>query len=265
MSTYYSLGEAWVRELETARRVGQETSPRGMTTLERRWVQFEIEDPLTFPIVARDRDFADAIGVLEALSLLGQFSVPELFTDRVRKFAEFTDGGVFHGGYGARAHGLMQDIVRVLEKDADSRQAVLTLFDSTRDLDRAKRDIPCTLSVQYLVRDGELEQRVTMRSNDLWLGTPYDLTQFAIVQASLAQVLGLQVGAYVHAAGSLHLYERDLEKARGVYEWVDKDEMDFPLWACAPSEVFTRARELAFDRIVPATQFELWAQGVLAR
>lgn len=55
-----------------------------------------------------------------------------------------------------------------------------------------------------------------MRSNDLWLGTTYDVMQFVMLQASIASVLKAGVGKYVHTAGSLHLYERDWDKARAV-------------------------------------------------
>jgi hypothetical protein len=205
------------------------------------------------------------IGVLEGLSLVGQFSVPELFTDRVKNFARFTDGGVFHGSYGARIHGSLVDLVELLKRDPDSRQAVLTIFDSTRDLNRAKTDIPCTISLQFMVSGKTLEMRVTMRSNDLWLGTPYDFTQFAILQASVAQALGLTPGLYIHAAGSLHLYERDFGPASKIGEPLGYESFDFPLWDCAPDigEISQRARAIALGSVLGKTDFEHWAQDLL--
>lgn len=261
---YESFTDAWVTELAKTRQFGELAVPRGLTTFERRWVQFAVEDPMTFPIHVDGRVFSNVIGVLEGTSLVGQFSVPELFTDHVKKFAEYYDGGTFHGSYGARAHGLLGDVVNVLKADPDSRQAVLTIFDATRDLYRAKRDIPCTIACQFMIRKGLLEQRVTMRSNDLWLGTPYDFAQFGILQASLAQALGVGVGKYVHAVGSLHLYERDFNMARNVdAPFVDK-RMGFPLWDCEPDQVFIRARDIALQRVTPATEFERWAHSLLS-
>ena len=52
-----------------------------------------------------------------------------------------------------------------------------------------------------------------MRSNDLWLGFPYDVFQFTCLQVRMAMELGLDIGTYTHIAGSLHLYARDFEKA----------------------------------------------------
>jgi hypothetical protein len=213
------------------------------------------------------------IGVLEALSLVGQFSVPELFTSRVRKFEDFLDGGVFHGAYATRAHGALTDLVELLARDPDTRQAVITVFDSTRDLNRAKRDIPCTIALHFARRGERLDLKVIMRSNDLWLGTPYDFTQFAVLQASVAQVLGLTPGKYVHSVGSLHLYERDLARAKAVRPAATTSAMAFPLWSVEPApspverlaSVVSRARQLAFDPVGfrAATGFEQWAQQLL--
>lgn len=269
MITYRTLSEAWINELRYVQNYGEESSPRGMRTLEQRWRQFAVTDPLTFPMKIVGRDFRNAVAILEATSLVGQFSVPELFTDRVKKFAEFTDAGVFHGSYGARVAGRLGDLVELLEHDPDTRQAVLTIYDSRSDLGAAKRDIPCTLSLHFMRHGDTLQVRATMRSNDLWLGTPYDMVQFAVLQASIAQALGLVPGLYVHSAGSLHLYERDLGEAMLVKQirWPEDPPMSFPLWACASDigKISERARRLAlrspgFD---PGTEFESWALRVL--
>jgi hypothetical protein len=52
-----------------------------------------------------------------------------------------------------------------------------------------------------------------MRSNDIWLGTPYDVTMFTQLQLSMARALKMFVGTYRHHVGSLHIYERDIPAA----------------------------------------------------
>lgn len=258
-----TLSEAWTAALTAVEENGLRTSPRGMETRELLWQQIVVGDPMTFPVKVIGREFRDVIGILEALSLVGQFSVPELFTDRVGKFYDFMDDGVFHGAYGARAHGALGDVVNLLGRDPDSRQAVISVFDSQRDLDRLKKDIPCTIAMHFMQRDDELDLNVTMRSNDVWLGTPYDFTQFAVAQATVAQVLGVKPGLYVHSPGSLHLYERDAEAAAAVLADVES-RMEFPLWDAGSrtmGAISRRARDLAFgaDHFMPVTQFEAWA------
>jgi hypothetical protein len=144
---------------------------------------------------------------------------------------------------------------------------VISVFDSSRDLDRQKKDIPCTIALHFMVRGGRLELNVTMRSNDVWLGTPYDFTQFAILQASVAQALGLEVGRYVHSAGSLHLYGRDDARASVIDYPDDERRTDFPLWAQVDSigGISSRARRLLLNPhgFRGETQFEKWAAELL--
>lgn len=268
----FSHAEAWLRALGEVAANGRRVSPRGMGTREIPWVQIEVSDPMTFPLAVSGREFRDVIGLLEGLQLVGEFSVPELLGDRVRKFRDFQDGGIMWGAYGARTHGQLGNVVELLKRDPDSRQAVMSFFDASRDLGRDKRDIPCTISAQFLLRemrvgpegddrDLRLDLGISMRSNDLWLGTPYDMIQFSILQASVAQALGVRVGRYIHRVGSLHLYDRDAEKAEGL-EFKAAWPMAAPLFSTG--DVQSAARRLALDEQAPLeTQFEEWAYTVL--
>lgn len=265
-TVYPTFSDAYLFVLDHVMKQGDKTSPRGMSTLESRWQQITVLEPLSFPVRANGRDFRDVIGLMEGLSLVGQFSAPELFSDRVQKFSEFEDDGILHGAYGARSHGQVGQVVSLLKRDPDSRQAVITLFDSSRDLNRDRRDIPCTLSLHFMVRYDALELRVTMRSNDVWLGLPYDFTQFGIIQASVAQALGVGVGAYTHSVGSLHMYERDVEKAQQLSFVRQESPFPFPLWNTSDiGAIASRARRLAMwpYEFAPETDFELWAATLL--
>jgi thymidylate synthase len=261
----FSHTEAWIRMLEQVQEKGDPgPAPRGQPTRELTFTQHHVSDPLSFPLRVRGRELRDVIGVLEGLSLVGEFSVPELFTDRVAKFSQFMDEGVLWGAYGQRSHGSIGDIVELLFEDPDSRQAVVTFYDSKRDLYRSKRDIPCTISGQFLLRGGKIDLGISMRSNDLWLGTPYDLVQFSILQASVAQALGVGVGTYHHRVGSLHLYDRDASKAETV-AFEGGPSMPFPLWGTGASagHIQSRARMLALGQLEPETEFERWAKDLL--
>lgn len=251
----------------TVLRQGTVVHPRGLETMELLASDWVIDHPMSIELAAGDRKFAHWIGVLEGLQFLGQFSVPEMFTDRLSRWGDYEDMGILHGSYGARAHGLLADVVSTLTKDPSSRQAVVTLFDATRDLDRSKKDVPCTISLQFFLRASDpafmprLDMIVSMRSNDAWIGTPYDLQQFAIVQAGIAQALRVFPGRYWHRAGSLHLYQKDWLKAEGILAHGDVQTPEFawPLFSCEPEWVFARARDLALGKAEPRTDFEKWA------
>ncbi len=96
----------------------------------------------------------------------------------------------------------------MLTKDANTRQAVIHI--KTAD-NTPSRDVNCTVCLQFFIRDNKLYLTTYMRSNDIWLGFPYDVFQFMNMQVLMSMELGLELGTYTHIAGSLHLYERDFK------------------------------------------------------
>lgn len=102
---------------------------------------------------------------------------------------------------------------QLLTKDKNSRQAVIHIKVPKNTLEHPTKDLNCTVCLQFLVRENKLYCTTYMRSNDLWLGFPYDVFQFTCLQVRMAMELGLDIGTYTHVAGSLHLYVRDYEKS----------------------------------------------------
>lgn len=128
------------------------------------------------------------------------------------------DGETIHGGYGPRLFNQrgcnqIENVVSVLGERPDSRRAVIQLFDA-EDLARHYKDIPCTCTLQFLIRSNKLHLIVTMRSNDAYLGLPHDAFCFTMLQEYVATILGIEPGAYRHFVGSLHLYTKHKESAQ---------------------------------------------------
>lgn len=250
MTNYMTPSDAVFGCLQKLAHDGDEISPRGQTTFELLNQQFTINAPWYLPIELGGRTLNNAIGALEALQLVGQIMAPEAIIDRVGVFKRFTDGGVFHGGYGARVAGRLDDLAQLLERDPATRQGVLTIFDSGTDLNRDKRDIPCTIALQFFVRDERLHMRTCMRSNDVWLGLPYDLVQFITLQSAVAGHLMLRMGTYTHSVGSMHVYEEHLAAAREVTEVYAGETGDVSaprLFDSRPlAETSSRARRILF-------------------
>jgi hypothetical protein len=55
-----------------------------------------------------------------------------------------------------------------------------------------------------------------MRSNDAWLGLPYDFEVARALHLTMAACLSIEAGPYTHTVGSMHLYESNLEKAKSL-------------------------------------------------
>lgn len=99
----------------------------------------------------------------------------------------------------------------MLIKDPNTRQAVIHIKDASNC---PTKDVPCTVYLQFLLRNKRLNLSVHMRSNDIWMGVPYDMFSFCALQMLMAMEIGVKVGEYTHYAGSLHLYERDYQTAQ---------------------------------------------------
>lgn len=139
---------------------------------------------------------------------------------------ESDDGRVVHGGYGPRLfamdnrHDQIQNVIALLKKNQDSRRAVIQLFDAA-DIDHSAarhKEIPCTCTLQFMVRQRRLHMFTNMRSNDAFIGLPHDVFVFTMLQEIIARSLGLELGKYKHFAASLHLYKKDADGARQFLE-----------------------------------------------
>jgi thymidylate synthase len=156
-----------------------------------------------------------------------------------KRMAAFSDDGrTLNSAYGRRLRrdhelgGITQWAAckAALHEDPDSRRAVMTIarpLDFARAARDRSRDVPCTLSLQFLVRDGELHLHVVMRSNDVIWGLANDLFSFTLLQEAMLldlreshpeQFGALELGSYFHTAGSMHLYSRHYEMARAVVD-----------------------------------------------
>lgn len=127
-------------------------------------------------------------------------------------YRTYADGNIIFGGYGPRLfdwknQNQFENITDILRRKPDSRQAVIQLFDSG-DIEEKHNDVPCTCTLQFMIRQGKLDLIVSMRSNDAFWGLPHDIFSFTMLQEIMARSLSAELGTYKHAVGSLHLYEK---------------------------------------------------------
>jgi thymidylate synthase len=163
-------------------------------------------------------------------------------------YSRFCEDGIHaHGAYGHRwnvnawhdDHTIAPDqltlLIETLKEHPNTRQAVMTMWDGTdlrhaRDLD--KKDLPCTLTHQFLLRNGYLCMITNMRSNDVWLGLPYDVFCNTQLQKLIATEIDSAVGSYTHNVGSMHMYDKNSDKVNEVLDAKQSralDENDLPI------------------------------------
>lgn len=109
----------------------------------------------------------------------------------------------------------IEKIIELLKFDPNSRRAVININTPNKNVIETK-DEPCTIALQFRIRNNKLYCTAMMRSNDIWLGLPYDVAFFTELQKFIADALGVGYGSYTHFDVSLHVYERDIPKIQNV-------------------------------------------------
>lgn len=220
-----SVEDAFHQVLEHLWQYGEKSSPRGYMITELQNVNIIIRNPRNRIVGCPERRFSApyAFGEL-AWYLSGNNKL-----DQICYYSKFQsgcsdDGETLNSAYGARIFGVHPDggdlseyypkiefnqwrqCVKVLQQDHDSRQAIIHLHTPNN---KATKDEVCTLTLQFLIRNGKLNMITTMRSNDIILGFTYDAFAFTMMQEFMANELGVELGYYCHNVGSMHIYTKE--------------------------------------------------------
>jgi thymidylate synthase len=156
----------------------------------------------------------------------------------IRGYDKYSDDGeTIYGAYGPRLFNLnntvnqVQNVIETLRVNASSRRAVIQLFrgeDLAANLESRREDLPCTCTLQFTVRNHQLHMMVMMRSNDAFLGLPHDVFAFTMLQELIARSLGVEVGPYKHAVGSLHMYTKHTKAMQDYLEEGVQERVPMP-------------------------------------
>ena len=197
--------------LEGLKRAGKEKPSQHGGTVELLNQTFRLK-PSAYTFVPRV-GVNHAIGIFEGLQLIAGYHCPNIFKD-FGIYGQFYDGTAAYGAYAFRIANQVQGIVQRLRTDKYTRHAVLQIWRYDLDFNNYElksKDCPCALSLQFILDHKEnLNMIVNVRSQDIWLGLPYDVIQFGMLHDTIAHATGLRLGTMHWNAASLHFYTRDL-------------------------------------------------------
>lgn len=235
---------------------GREREIRGQICYELPYpVICKIDNPRARIVTISERKWNPVLPYVESLWLgMGHndLAMPAHYLERLSEFSD--DGITLRGAYGPRFrywnggysdYNIGQDyssnysggidqfkfIIDLLQKDPNSRQAIITIgdpakdcFDSSGEIKETK-DRPCTRNIQFIINDGKLDVFVHMRSNDfMWGASGVNIFNYTFLQEIFAGILGVDVGVYYHIANNFHYYERHKEKVKNIASVVDFED-----------------------------------------
>lgn len=174
--------------------------------------------------------------------------------------------GSINSNYGQYifSDGSFQRVVYTLKKDKDSRRAHISILGNDH-LRSYTKDYPCTLGINFRIRDNKLNMTVMMRSNDAVYGLGNDLPAFSFLHEMMFVMLKdtypeLEYGEYYHFANSFHVYEKHFEMVTKILK-EENEPVNCPKIS-GPDEVFylttVDLKAEHYDRIPDRFLFSQW-------
>lgn len=219
-----NIADLYKQVISAVLKEGSERHPRGFTTKERIAQHLVLYKPQNCLLRTDQRRLNPAFQVGEMIWILtGSEDLKQVayYNKHMHKFSD--DGKILAGAYGPRILSQYRYVIDLLKHDPETRQAVMTIWTPSP---APSKDIPCTVMFQFLKVGDTLDMITYMRSNDIFLGLPYDISTFCALQMLVAREVGLQVGHYHHNVGSLHAYDLNYKQL----EMIMADKPRYEAW-----------------------------------
>ena len=162
----------------------------------------------------------------------------------------------FGGDYDSSAAGVkeggkpgvdqLQQIIDALKDPAQrtSRRLIMTAW-NPQQLDQMALP-PCHILCQFNVHDGnKLSCSMYQRSNDFFLGIPFNIASYSMLTHLLAKHCGLEAYEFVHFMGNCHLYDNAIEAAN-----LQITRQPFPFPTISIKEVRENINEYEIDDFI---------------
>ncbi len=104
----------------------------------------------------------------------------------------------------------IKNIIHMIKNNPDSRRLIVSAW-NVADVDHMALP-PCHCLFQFYVAEGKLSCQLYQRSADVFLGVPFNIASYALLNMMIAQVCGLEVGDFIHTFGDAHLYLNHMEQ-----------------------------------------------------
>lgn len=192
----------------------EESSPRGMLIKEILACQIELshKDIMLFHDLLPDNvEYLNAElnwyirGEIDDLSI----------TEHAKIWRNHIQDGKLNSNYGywlgPKGNNTLKKAIDILHNDRDSRRAIALIGDASC-VEVDKSDVPCTQSLQFLIRNGWLTTIINMRSQDIWFGFRNDVPFFQLISQVVSEVVSAPIDRLYLNVGSLHAYERHWPK-----------------------------------------------------
>ena len=104
------------------------------------------------------------------------------------------------------------EAIDTIKNNPDSRRIIVSAW-NVADIPNMNLP-PCHAFFQFYVSNGKLSLQLYQRSADIFLGVPFNIASYALLQMMVAQVCDLEVGDFVHTLGDAHIYSNHIDQVK---------------------------------------------------
>jgi len=107
---------------------------------------------------------------------------------------------------------------------------------------------PCHVMSQFYVSsDGVLSCQMYQRSADMFLGVPFNIASYALLQSILANILDLEPGDFIHTFGDAHIYKNSINQVK---EQLTREPKKLPRLIMPKIQSLESLKEMSIDDFV---------------
>lgn len=126
-------------------------------------------------------------------------------------------------GYQLAKYKQVDNLIKTIKEDPTSRRMITTLW-NIEDLPEMALQ-PCAFQTLWNINKGKLNCMLTIRSNDWFLGNPFNVAQYAALVYMIAQVTNYKPGRLTVCINDAHIYENHIPQIQEQLGLVDMNEM----------------------------------------
>lgn len=195
-------------------------------------MRFDLKDG--FPLVTTKKTFFKGLAVEMLWLLRGDTNIRYLNDYGVHIWDPWADEhgnlGPVYGkqwvdwaGANGQSFNQIEQLIESIRSNPDSRRHIVNAWNVADVPDMALP--PCHMFFQFYVGDGRLSCQLYVRSNDLFLGAPFNIAEYALLLHLVAQQTDLSPGELVYTIGDAHIYLNHLDQ---IEEQLSRDPYPLP-------------------------------------
>lgn len=103
----------------------------------------------------------------------------------------------------------LANVIDEIKTMPDSKAMIVTAWNPAHV--KSMRLPPCHAFFQFNVTKGKLRLQLYQRSSDVFLGLPFNIAQYSLILAMVAQVTGTEARELIVSIGDAHIYKNHFE------------------------------------------------------